>query len=51
MVVTAEGIETTQQAETLLGLGCRLGQGYLFARPMPAIEMQTRLDARVSERS
>jgi diguanylate cyclase (GGDEF)-like protein/PAS domain S-box-containing protein len=51
MIVTAEGIETTQQAATLLGLGCRLGQGYLFARPMPAIEMQTRLDARVSGRS
>ncbi len=51
MVVTAEGIETTQQAATLRGLGCRLGQGYLFARPMPAIEMQTKLDARVSGRS
>jgi EAL domain-containing protein (putative c-di-GMP-specific phosphodiesterase class I) len=51
MTVTAEGIETTPQAETLRSLGVRLGQGYLFARPMPAIEMQTRLDARVSERS
>jgi diguanylate cyclase (GGDEF)-like protein len=46
MVVTAEGIETSSQADTLLALGCRLGQGYHFARPMPAIEMQTRLDAR-----
>ena len=27
MVVTAEGIETTEQAETLLELGCRVGPG------------------------
>ena len=31
----AEGIETAQQLEILQGLGCVLGQGYLFARPMP----------------
>jgi diguanylate cyclase (GGDEF)-like protein/PAS domain S-box-containing protein len=29
----AEGIEAGEQAETLLGLGCELGQGYFFARP------------------
>jgi diguanylate cyclase (GGDEF)-like protein/PAS domain S-box-containing protein len=34
--VVAEGIETTEQREALLELGCRIGQGYLFARPMPA---------------
>ena len=33
--VFAEGIETEQQREALLALGCRLGQGYLFARPQP----------------
>jgi diguanylate cyclase (GGDEF)-like protein len=34
--VVAEGIETGRQAERLRELGCDLGQGYLFARPMPA---------------
>nr|MBA2299437.1 diguanylate cyclase [Chloroflexota bacterium] len=34
--VVAEGIETERQAERLLELGCDLGQGYLFSRPVPA---------------
>jgi EAL domain-containing protein (putative c-di-GMP-specific phosphodiesterase class I) len=34
--VVAEGIETNRQADQLRELGCDLGQGYLFARPMPA---------------
>ncbi|RNE92558.1 bifunctional diguanylate cyclase/phosphodiesterase [Marichromatium sp. AB32] len=32
--VLAEGIETRKQALALRRLGCRLGQGYLFARPL-----------------
>ena len=32
--VLAEGIETEQQLESLQVLGCRLGQGYLFSRPV-----------------
>jgi diguanylate cyclase (GGDEF)-like protein len=35
MHVTAEGIETHEQAEALRMMGCRSGQGYLWARPMP----------------
>jgi EAL domain-containing protein (putative c-di-GMP-specific phosphodiesterase class I) len=31
--VIAEGIQTTDEAEALLGLGVRYGQGYLFGRP------------------
>jgi diguanylate cyclase (GGDEF)-like protein len=34
--VVAEGIETEAQAARLLELGCDLGQGYLFSRPLPA---------------
>ena len=34
--VIAEGIEHESQRERLLELGCRLGQGYLFTRPVDA---------------
>jgi diguanylate cyclase (GGDEF)-like protein/PAS domain S-box-containing protein len=34
--VIAEGIEGYQQADLLRKLGCTIGQGFLFARPMPA---------------
>jgi EAL domain-containing protein (putative c-di-GMP-specific phosphodiesterase class I) len=32
--VVAEGIETARQRDELLALGCVLGQGYLFDRPI-----------------
>jgi EAL domain-containing protein (putative c-di-GMP-specific phosphodiesterase class I) len=31
----AEGIETTHESHKLQGVGCDIGQGYLFAKPMP----------------
>jgi EAL domain-containing protein (putative c-di-GMP-specific phosphodiesterase class I) len=34
--VVAEGIELPEQANSLEELGCELGQGFLFARPMDA---------------
>jgi diguanylate cyclase (GGDEF)-like protein len=34
MDCVAEGIETEMQAALLYGAGCRLGQGYLFSRPV-----------------
>jgi diguanylate cyclase (GGDEF)-like protein/PAS domain S-box-containing protein len=37
--VIAEGIEAYQQVEILRRLGCTVGQGFLFARPMPADEI------------
>ena len=36
MSVVAEGIETEEQRRVLIELGCSQGQGFLFARPMPA---------------
>jgi EAL domain-containing protein (putative c-di-GMP-specific phosphodiesterase class I) len=45
MDVVAEGIETEEQLHMLKGMGCRFGQGYLFARPLPA-ETITELLAR-----
>ena len=43
--VIAEGIEGYQQAEILRKLGCTVGQGFLFARPMPAEECRVLLGA------
>jgi EAL domain-containing protein (putative c-di-GMP-specific phosphodiesterase class I)/GGDEF domain-containing protein len=34
--ITAEGVETDAQRQTLLDLGFSKGQGYLFGRPLPA---------------
>jgi diguanylate cyclase (GGDEF)-like protein len=34
--VVAEGIETEEQRAVMKDVGCHDGQGYLFARPMPA---------------
>ena len=36
IVAVAEGIESEGQLSSLQDFGCDLGQGYLFARPMPA---------------
>jgi diguanylate cyclase (GGDEF)-like protein len=35
MAIIAEGVETVDECERLLALGCTQMQGYLFARPMP----------------
>src|SRR5262249_38371580 len=32
--IVAEGIETTHESHKLQGIGCQIGQGYLFAKPM-----------------
>ncbi|MDQ3452915.1 MAG: EAL domain-containing protein [Actinomycetota bacterium] len=45
----AEGIEEPQQAGRLLQLACRLGQGYLFARPLNPAAAEEFLDAAVRE--
>jgi diguanylate cyclase (GGDEF)-like protein/PAS domain S-box-containing protein len=39
LVAIAEGIESPGQLTSLQSFGCDLGQGYLFARPMPADQL------------
>ncbi|MCO8164780.1 EAL domain-containing protein [Pseudomonas sp. LJDD11] len=39
MQVLAEGIESAEQAAFLYDSGCQLGQGYWFAKPMPAAQI------------
>ncbi len=43
MIVVAEGVETEQQAQHLLLLGCELGQGFALAQPMPARDIHSLL--------
>jgi diguanylate cyclase (GGDEF)-like protein len=38
MDVVAEGVETDEQRDCLLEIGCELGQGFLFSRARPASE-------------
>ena len=40
MLTVAEGIETAGQAAVLQALHCDKGQGYFYARPMPADEVK-----------
>src|SRR5579871_3496454 len=47
--VIAEGIEAYQQVEILRRLGCSVGQGFLFARPMPAEQCVAMLAQNVPE--
>ena len=39
MTPLAEGVETQQELEFLRANGCRLAQGFLFSRPVPAEEI------------
>ena len=36
LITVAEGVETEEQAEMLLRLDCKMGQGWLYGRPLPA---------------
>jgi diguanylate cyclase (GGDEF)-like protein len=49
--VTGEGIETEGQRQLLQNLGCERGQGYLFARPCPAADLEPFLRACLSTAS
>jgi len=43
MNVIAEGIETTEQLETLRRLGCQMGQGFWLSKPMSAQAIEAHL--------
>lgn len=44
MKVTAEGVETIEQRDLLVGLGCDYAQGWLFGRPVDAAAFEARLN-------
>ena len=44
LAAVAEGVETSEQARQLLALGCALSQGYHFARPQPAADLERMLE-------
>jgi EAL domain-containing protein (putative c-di-GMP-specific phosphodiesterase class I)/AmiR/NasT family two-component response regulator len=48
MSVVAEGIETPEQRDKLLDLGCSRGQGYLYARPMSGADLLSWLPRHLS---
>jgi EAL domain-containing protein (putative c-di-GMP-specific phosphodiesterase class I) len=41
--VVAEGVETEDTARTLARLGCDVGQGYFFSRPLSPAQLTARL--------
>ena len=48
MEVIAEGVETREQLQELRSRGCRLMQGFLFSRPVPAEEFRRLLERQAS---
>ncbi len=49
--VVAEGVETQAQLDFLRQLGCDEAQGYFIGRPMPAAQLQQRLDGAAAARA
>ena len=49
MKVLCEGIETIEQEQLLLELGCHYGQGFLNAKPMPVADFVEFLEKRNAE--
>lgn len=44
MAVIAEGIETKEQYAILRDMGCDIGQGYLFSRPVPGSDFKALIE-------
>ena len=36
----AEGIETQEQADYLINLGCDEAQGFMYSKPLPNLELK-----------
>jgi EAL domain-containing protein (putative c-di-GMP-specific phosphodiesterase class I)/ActR/RegA family two-component response regulator len=49
LAVCAEGVENVEDLRTLISLGCRTAQGYLFSRPMDSPSFAKMLCARPAE--
>jgi diguanylate cyclase (GGDEF)-like protein/PAS domain S-box-containing protein len=47
LLVVAEGVETAEHASALREMGCGFGQGFLYAKPLPADELDLVLAAGV----
>ena len=45
MSVTAEGVETEQQRNEVVSIGCELAQGFLYSRPMTGLDISAQLAA------
>jgi len=45
--IIAEGVETEEQANALINLGCEIGQGYLYSKPLSERDFITFLDTAV----
>ena len=43
ITIVAEGVETREQALFLRDIGCDMGQGYLFSKPVPIEEFKNML--------
>jgi len=43
LLLTAEGIETSGQRQLLLDMGCEIGQGYWYDKPLSAHDFEQRL--------
>ncbi len=46
MLVVAEGVETKEQSDMLLGMGCTLAQGYYYERPISMTAFEGLLEKR-----
>ena len=52
MAATAEGVETREQLDSITSEGCTEMQGFLFSRPLPALEIERLfLSGRVTQKA
>ncbi len=45
LTTVAEGVETSEQADLLRGMGCEHAQGYLFSRPIPLRSLEALMES------